>query len=559
MSYDIGKTPEGYKAIGGKRENMSGIFIGIVMGVADATQHMGRLKVWVPEFGGSPTNPKYWYTVGYASPFAGATPVKENTEGEGTTQQAYGFWMVPPDIGNEVLVCFVNGDTARGYWFACLYQQNMNQMVPAVGSAKTTGGVEPAMEYNKKDPSVNLADPVRQRFAPLADGLKTQGLDTDPRRGASTTSARRDDISRAFGFVTPRGNSIHIDDGELSGGEPDNEFIRLRTRSGVGITIHETDGFVFIVSKNGKSYVEVSDNGINFFTEQPMNMRTTGDYNIQSTGDINIDAGGDLNIFATGKIAMGAGGDTHVSAVGNLLLGSGGNSSIKSGGTLLLTSTGDMGLGAGGKSIRNGTSIIDGVPPPIAPKPIPPERHPMPDGAGGMGTGSSIGSYMPHHQPYDPGFEKTEEYILATGLVEIPKAQRARAKLLYDKLKKRGWSDVQIAAIIGSFMQESSLDPSKHQIGGNGLGLAQWDDRRNALLAYARSKNRPWDDYDLQLDFMDHELATTEKTANRMLKAATTLPEAMAAMKKYERYGVRGRRDQYAQVVLKQIGDKTFV
>jgi len=559
--YNVGTTPDGFKAISDKGNYAPGIFIGIVKDAGDRSQRMGRLKVWIPEFGGVETDQKYWYTVSYASPFAGATDIDDSSR---ETQQAYGLWMVPPDKGNQVLVCFVNGDTARGYWFACIYQQNMNQMVPAVGAATTTEGkYEPTLEYDKKDKSVNINDPARPRFEPLADGLIEQGLSTNTRRGIANTSARRpearDGVSRAFGFVTPRGNSIHIDDGETLGGgseeNPDNELIRFRTRSGVGITIHETDGFVFIVSKNGKSFIEVGDSGINFYTEQPMNMRTTGDYNIQSTGDINIDAGGNLNIVADGHVAIGSGKQTYINASTDLIMGSKENSSINSGADLLLTSKGIMGMGAGGKSIRYGSPIIDGVVPPAAPQPIFPERHPAPDGPGGIAEGSTIGSRMPHSQPYEP----EGEYLLQTGTANIPESTLARAKLLYAALKKRGYSDVQIAAILGSWMQESKLDPSILEAGGRGpgIGLGQWSfSRRKDLLAFAKKKNIPWDNYETQLAFFDHEMRTTEKSKDRELRQAKTLPEAMRAMQRYERFGVKGRRDQYASSMLNQINAK---
>ena len=561
MPFDL-KTPDRYKANTERGNNANGVYIGIVKEVEDQSQFMGRLKVWVPEFGGTPDNKKFWYTVSYASPFAGSTPVSENGSDEnGKTQQSYGMWMVPPDLENQVLICFVNGDTSRGYWFACVYQQNMNYMVPAIAGGTTTEGkFEPVLEYNKRDPNVKPSDPAhikRKRFDPLADGLITQGLDAELRRGISTTSARRESPSRVFGFSTPRGNTIHIDDGVIDDkGNPDqvdNEFIRFRTRSGVGITIHETDGFVFIVSKNGKSYLEISDDGINLYTEAKMNLRTTADYNIQSTGNVNIDAGGNINMAASGHIAIGAGKDTNISAGTNLVMGSSGKSSINAGSDLLLTAGGKMGLGSRGENIRQGSSIKDGVEPPVAPLPLEPERHEAPDGAGGSVTGHTIGSALPHRQPYDPAMEQTLQDAMGTGSASVPADVSNRARTLYKLLKARGYSEVQIAAILGSWTQESQLDPTARQKGGNGLGLAQWDDRRAALLAYAKRMNKPWDTYETQLDFFEYEMRTTEKKAGAAFKNATTLPEAMAAMQRYERFGVKGKRDQYANGYFAQL------
>jgi hypothetical protein len=293
MAFDVNKTPDNLRAVSEKGNHTTGVFVGIIKNAIDEVQHAGRYQVWIPELGGAEKDPKYWYTVSYASPFAGVTPIDDLEKG-GKGQQSYGMWMVTPDVGNQVLVCFANGDTARGYWFACIWPQGMTQMVPAIGSTKSLEGkIEPVMEYNKLEDVEDYANPPRHRFDPLADGLTEQGLIDDEKRGASSTSARRDAPSRVFGFLTPRGNSIHIDDGELpntgpesDSNQPVNEFIRLRTRSGVGITIHETDGFIYMTSKSGKSYLEISDDGINLYSEQAVSLRTTADYNIHSNGDV---------------------------------------------------------------------------------------------------------------------------------------------------------------------------------------------------------------------------------------------------------------------------------
>ena len=240
-----------------------GIYVGIVKGNQDP-QRNGRLSVYIPEFGGDPDDPDSWYVVQYASPFAGATNIEENiASGEGKdkmygSQRSYGWWAIPPDINNEVLVCFANGDTARGYWFACLYQPFMNHMVPAIGINISTDdeinekNLPPVVEFNRKDESQSIWEPRRPVFEPLHNGLSVQGLYTDPERGPATTGARRESPSKVFGFLTPRGNTIHIDDNE------ENEFIRFRTRSGVQILIHETTGYIYMISKEGNSWMEIS-------------------------------------------------------------------------------------------------------------------------------------------------------------------------------------------------------------------------------------------------------------------------------------------------------------
>jgi hypothetical protein len=118
---------------------LHGTFIGFVKNNVDI-QMMGRLQVYIPEIGGDPTNPNDWILVSYASQFAGSTNPMNVKKGDNTmagTQSSYGWWGVPPDLNNMVLITFVNGDLARGFWFACVWQQNMNQMVPGIASATT--------------------------------------------------------------------------------------------------------------------------------------------------------------------------------------------------------------------------------------------------------------------------------------------------------------------------------------------------------------------------------------------------------------------------------------
>ena len=96
-------------------------YIGIVKNNLDPTR-CGRLQVWIPDLGGNQVDPKNWRTVSYASPFMGTTDIAStsgsspNTDNKFTnTPHTYGMWMVPPDIGIEVIVIFIAGDPMRGF------------------------------------------------------------------------------------------------------------------------------------------------------------------------------------------------------------------------------------------------------------------------------------------------------------------------------------------------------------------------------------------------------------------------------------------------------------
>jgi hypothetical protein len=94
-----------------------------------------------------------------------------------------------------------------------------------------------------------------------------------------------------------------------------------------------------------------------------------------------------------------------------------------------------------------------------------------------------------------------------------------------------GYTDVQVAALVGGFIQESGINPEiENKIGA--IGIAQWlAGRKQKLL----SKSEP---YSLitQLNFVIEEFSKDEKTAGNSLKASETLEEAIAAAASYERY-----------------------
>jgi uncharacterized protein (DUF2345 family) len=169
------------------------------------------------------------YIVRYASPFFGYTPFEfmgkntgENStiEGFNDTQKSYGMWMVPPDVGVNVLVIFADGDPAQGYWIACVPAKNANHMVPAIAGSTNNqldktdkqkyGNTKlplPVAEINKR---INGAgdqeiDPekIKKPVHPIADRFLEQGLLEDDVRGTTTTSSRREAPSSVFGISTP--------------------------------------------------------------------------------------------------------------------------------------------------------------------------------------------------------------------------------------------------------------------------------------------------------------------------------------------------------------------
>ena len=292
---------------------------------------MGRLSVYIPELCADPSDDSSWIICSYCTPFAGASDISQIQNYQGNTniaQQSYGWVAVPPDLNTEVMVIFANGDLNRAYWIGCTYQQNMNNMVPGIPYEPTTVPgppipVAPTLEYNKANVG-STSSPLRPVFAPLADGLYREGLASpigslnsatlDLERGMSTTSMRRESPPLVYGFLTPRGNTVHVDDNST------NEFIRLRTRSGAQILIHETTGYVYINSKNGDSWFEISDSGIDGYSAHSISLRAQKDVNIRADRNIIMDAGQNIYMNAGQLITMNAGNNIQVNAVNNFVV-----------------------------------------------------------------------------------------------------------------------------------------------------------------------------------------------------------------------------------------------
>lgn len=348
------------------------VYVGIVKDNRDV-QKMGRLRVFIPEFGGAPTDESRWVTVRYCSPFGGATPPTRNKV-DGTqqseSQQSYGMWMVCPDLENEVVVLFINGEPGKGIYIGSLFQQFMNSMVPAIAAGKShDGGPEldgqpldpPTTERNKRDTNQTEDTSVRPRHEPSHRGLVCEGLYTDGDRGPSTASSRRESPSQVFGLNSPRGHQIFIDDGEIETEEGTgkaimngnevarkplaNEYIRMRTRSGTQILINDTLGYIYLNSKLGNSWVEISDEGISMYTAKNFNIRAQENMNIRVDGNLNLEVlgitqwvnGGDFKGLFKSDHHTKVDGELRLTAQGNISIGSKGNIVIGADGQIIHT------------------------------------------------------------------------------------------------------------------------------------------------------------------------------------------------------------------------------
>lgn len=381
--------------------------IGVVKNNIDPTCS-GRIQVALNDMGMTDQDSSdNWVTVSYMSPFYGITPGgagnKDNYGNYVDTQQSYGFWATPPDIGTMVICIFVNGDINFGYYIGCIPQPGSTHMIPAIGAssnvvigssteASSYGGAPriPVTEMNFNNPSVLNSESFTQQARPLhsyiASTYQRQGTLRDPARGPIGSSSQRESPSRVFGMSTPGrpiydggftdeavkdqaasasdeqlrvagrrgGHTFVMDDGDLTGKD---QLIRLRTSQGHQIMMNDSEGTLFIIHANGKSWIELGKSGaVDIYAEDSFNVRTKGDINLRADKNINIDAAEKLTIAAK-SIQAQSERDTTLRAGGDMRMHVLGKFSLKTAGSMNMTASGSASYASSGTMYINGSKI----------------------------------------------------------------------------------------------------------------------------------------------------------------------------------------------------------
>ena len=340
-------------------EYSSGPFIAEVVNHLD-TQRMGRLEVVILRGTsvGVEQADKVSFPVDYAPMFFGYTPysaMDSNNRDWSSSQSSYGMWFVPPDIGTKVMVFFIEGNRNNGYWTACIPEPYTNHMVPGIAASnnaelspqeKLKLGTEfvPVTEMNRRLKNQRSDDPdkVKRPMHRFTLRLAEQGLLKDPIRGVTTSSARRGVPSSVYGISTPGpprvngkkysvgpdnkkfmvyaeregGTQFVMDDGYLSRDEASgkegvvDELVRIRTRTGHQILLHNSSDLIYIANSKGTAWIEMTSNGkIDVFAADSVSIHSEEDFNFRADRDINIEAGNNINMVATrGSLHMEAGG-----------------------------------------------------------------------------------------------------------------------------------------------------------------------------------------------------------------------------------------------------------
>ena len=335
-----------------KKNNLPkpGPYVAKITNYKDPT-NMGDLEVVL--VAGSVDDPEIQaqtFTVHYLSPFFGYTSVEfegTNPRNFDDVQKSYGFWMVPPDIGTQVLVIFVDGDPNQGYWIGCIPSTFNNQMVPGIAATKDVYltpeqelkyGTKnlPSAEFLKRNAKQQINPSAQQKpVHPFADRLLAQGLLIDDIRGVTSSSARRELPSMVFGISTPGpldpngrkgqigyetkktvpisrlgGSQLVMDDGDEKGL---NELLRIRTRTGHQILLHNSSDLIYIANSKGTAWIELTSDGkIDIFAEDSISIHTKNDFNFMADRDINLEAGRNIRVKANQDMDLNVVGNSNL-------------------------------------------------------------------------------------------------------------------------------------------------------------------------------------------------------------------------------------------------------
>lgn len=312
-----------------------GIYLGIVKDATDLNK-TGKLKVYIPALHKNARLEENFFYCQWTSPFAGATNIEDvgkRVENYEQTQKSYGLWMVPPDIGNTVLVAFIDGDIGRGVIINCMYPENFTNMVPGMPAGLSYG--DPGMLTPVAEKNIRSADTrnepgtLRPLHVDMAEALVKQGLINDPIRGAGTSGSKRESPSEVYGLLTPGPKDPKIP-GHRTGGHQfvlddnvNSRLIRLRTAGGSQLLLDDTTGSIYMITRSGRSWAEMDHFGnMRFYGEGSISMRAGGNFNIRADRDVNIEAGNDINLRAAGDYdssgyrgpALGVGGAINLNA-----------------------------------------------------------------------------------------------------------------------------------------------------------------------------------------------------------------------------------------------------
>ena len=423
----------------------------------------GQMLVYIPDFGGVKTDPDSQILVSYCSPFYGKTYGTDSqdsdpngTDAQWSTGQSYGMWMVPPDVGNNVLVIFAAGDRGRGYWIGCIYDSPSHQMVPALGRnvGTTTKPPNPddGLPTDINSPVVEAYSGSKEASTPDAIAstpryvhqyqntvLVNQGLNTDKIRGAISSSSLREAPSNVYGISTPGpsitktqqtnsavgedskqaviarkgGHSFVMDDGDKNGVD---QLIRLRTTNGHQILMNDKENILYIASSTGLQWLEFSHDGsINIYAKGGINIRSEETINLHGDKGVNISTPETVNIHGDSGVNITSSQDVAVNALSSVTVASDGTLDLSASGTATIATGGTMNIGSGDVINIDGSKLNLNSGSAPSPLPVAIDQNSLPDvtydgtvWSFSPGSIDSMCTVAPAHEPWtdSPGTAK---------------------------------------------------------------------------------------------------------------------------------------------------------
>ena len=360
----------------------AGVYRGFVVNTEDP-RRMGRVKVSIARFYGL-IDPEKVEQVDRDSEYLGAvycrfmTPFGGTTPVSGGGQRSYGMTAQPPDLDTEVLVAF-SGDSNVGIILGVLPDETRNASIAGPQSGLSDSGEFTVVEEVARNRETENQRPPEH---PQAASLRTQGLNRDRLRGLNFSNPRRDGQSRVMGFSTPDGHSLAMDDG--AGEDGSSNLVRLRTANGAQILMDDTNGFTYIIQRDGKSWIEMNREGdIDIYSDKSVNVSTKGDYNVHAEGNINMQSKGSFNIKSTSSQGVkleASSGTVDIKAATNMQLQADVNGNLRFGGNMRATAA---------RIDLNGPPALAASTPNVV-------QH-----AGNREIDSSISSRVPEHEPWN--------------------------------------------------------------------------------------------------------------------------------------------------------------
>jgi hypothetical protein len=315
----------------------AGIYRGIVVNNEDPNKE-GRVQVQIAKFygtfkpgqvtSGNVSSEEYkgamWCRM--IIPSGGNTPPSAGPTGV-VSQNTYGFLGSPPQLNNEVVVAF-GEDTHSGIVLGVLPNPSTFRNALGAITGQTADGKETLAQTPSKtsDSKSDLPDEH-----PQAARIRAQGLEDDILRGQNNSSPTRDPSSRTSGFSSPAGHSIVLDDGSLE--DSTGLGARIRTAGGAQILMDDTNGFTYIINREGNVWIEMNRLGdLDIYAAKSINYHTEGDFNVHCGGDFNLQASRNINFKSLGAVGIkleAANGSFNMKCAANMNLQADGNGNLR--------------------------------------------------------------------------------------------------------------------------------------------------------------------------------------------------------------------------------------